>query len=288
VITAGVEGGGDWIRSSNLGDHELGRVSAFAEWRQQAGSRTHVEGGVRVDRYSQFGTAMSPSAGVRFSVARDLRLRASAGRAFRVPTFTERFYSDPANLARPEVGPETAWSGEAGVDLFAGPRWIVTATAFARADEEVIDWLRRSTAERWRTYNIRDVDTLGIELGLRGSLGDAAFIQAGYTGLSVDAAAIDQLSKYVLDYASRSFTAAASLPLRGSFHLAPRLEYRRRIRAAGTSDDVLLDLRVGRRIGRFFELSLEGTNLFDVEYQEVAGVRMPGAALTVSLAVRTP
>ena len=34
TLTAGVETGGDWIRSSNLGDHDIGRVSAFGEWRQ--------------------------------------------------------------------------------------------------------------------------------------------------------------------------------------------------------------------------------------------------------------
>ena len=54
--------------------------------------------------------AQAPAGGRR----RVLRLRASVGRAFRVPTFTERYYSDPANLARADVGPEHAWAGRAG------------------------------------------------------------------------------------------------------------------------------------------------------------------------------
>jgi hypothetical protein len=90
----------------------------------------------------------------------------------------------------------------------------------------------------------------------------------------------------VLDYAPRSFAAAASVPLPGRFHVAPRLEYRRRSRSTGTADYVLLDTRIGRRIGRSLDLFVEGTNLFDVSYQEVAGVPMPGAAMTVSLAIR--
>jgi hypothetical protein len=48
---------------------------------------------------------------------------------------------------------------------------------------------------------------------------------------------------------------------------------------------VLVDARVTRRFHRVIELFVEGTNLFDVSYQEVAGVRMPGAAMTVSLAL---
>jgi hypothetical protein len=35
-----------------------------------------------------------------------------------------------------------------------------------------------------------------------------------------------------------------------------------------------------------FEVFADGTNLFDRHYQEVAGVDMPGAALTLSLAIR--
>ena len=59
-----------------------------------------------------------------------LRLRASVGRAFRVPTFTERYYSDPANLARADVGPETAWAGEGGADVLFAGGWILQATIF--------------------------------------------------------------------------------------------------------------------------------------------------------------
>ena len=294
-ITLGVESGGDWIRSTNLGDHAVGRVSAFGEWRHRIGSRTQVDGSVRVDRYSEFGTSANPSLGVSWWVgpapgtggaAPALRLRASAARAFRVPTFTERFYSDPANLARPDIGPETAWAGEGGVDLFLARGWVVDATIFGRADRDVIDWLRPTTAERWRTYNIREVASRGVELGARKTFVDGVFVQAHYTGLDLEAEAVTQLSKYVLDYAPHSFTAAASIPLPARFHAAPRIEYRRRSRSSGVTDYVLLDARVGRRLSRFFDLFVEGTNLFDVSYQEVAGVRMPGAAMTVSLGLR--
>jgi iron complex outermembrane recepter protein len=281
----GAEGGGDWIRSTNLGDHELSRVSAFGEWRQELGRRTQVDATVRVDRYSEFGTSVNPSFGAGWWPSSSVRLRASAARAFRVPTFTERYYSDPANLARAEVGPETAWAGEGGADIFTGGGWMLQATVFGRADSDVIDWLRPTTAERWRTFNIRDVDTVGVELGARKTFAGGAFVLAQYTALDLEAAAVNQLSKYVLDYAPHSFTAAAAVPLAAGFQVAPRIEYRLRRRTSGEADYVLLEARVARRFGRAVELFVEGTNLFDVSYQEVAGVRMPGAAMTVSLAL---
>lgn len=284
-LTAGIEAGGDWIRSSNLGDHVTRRASAFGEWRYAVAANTQLDASIRVDRYTEFGTAWSPAAGVGWWPAPRVRLRASTGRAFRVPTFTERFYSDPANWARPEVGPETAWAGDAGADLVLSDEWTLAATVFGRLDHDVIDWLRPSTAERWRTYNIRDVDTIGAEFTVRKIRSDGSFIQAGYTGLDVRAAAVTQLSKYVLDYAPHSVAVAGSIALPAEVHLAPRLEVKRRTRSTGTDDDyAVFDLRISRRF-RIYELRLEGTNLGNASYQEILGVAMPGRAVSLSLAV---
>jgi iron complex outermembrane recepter protein len=285
TVTVGVEGGGDWIRSTNLGDHTLSRVSAFGEWRGDIGHRAQADATLRVDRYNEFGTSWNPSLGVSWWAAPAVRLRASAARAFRVPTFTERYYSDPANLARSDVGPETAWAGEGGADLLVGRGWMFQATLFGRADRDVIDWLRPTVADRWQTYNIRRVDTIGVELGVRRSFAGGAFVHGEYTEINLDAAPVNQLSKYVLDYAPHSFTAAGSLPLPRGFQVAPRVEYRYRSRSAGNLDYVLLDLRIAKRLTQTFELRLDGTNLLDQDYQEIAGVAMPGAAVAISLAV---
>jgi iron complex outermembrane receptor protein len=283
-VTVGLEGGSDWVRSSNLGDHDTRRVSAYSELRYAPAARVQLDASLRFDRYREFGTSWNPSLGAAWWPTSAVRVRGSAGRAFRVPTFTERYYSDPANFARPEVTAEHAWAGEAGVDVFPAADWMVTATVFGRADHDVIDWLRPSTAERWRTYNIRDADTLGVELSARRTLGSGSFVQVGYTSLDVEAAAVTQLSKYVLDYAPHSVVAAASVALPASLYVAPRLEYRRRTRSTGTSDYALLDVRVGRRFGRY-ELSAEGTNLTDTTYQEILGVAMPGRAASIAIGI---
>jgi len=286
TLTIGAEGGSEWIRSTNLGDHAIARVSGFGEWRQEIGPRTQLDAALRVDRYDEFGTSWSPSAGIGWWPSSSLRLRASVGRAFRVPTFTERYYSDPANLAREDVGPETAWAGEGGADLFVGGGWLIQATVFGRADTDVIDWLRPTAADRWQTYNVRDVSTRGVELGVRRTFSGGPMILAEYTALDIDAAAVTQLSKYLLDYAPHSFVAALAVPLPAGFSVAPRLEYRHRSRSAGTLDYVLLDTRIGKRLSRRLDLFVDGSNLLDARYEEIAGVAMPGAAVAVSLAIR--
>ena len=133
---------------------------------------------------------------------------------------------------------------------------------------------------------MRNVGTKGIELAVRRSFARGAFAQIEYTGIDLDAAAVTQLSKYLLDYAPRSLIGSASLPVAGGVRVAPRVEYRRRSRSSGTSQYVVLDLRVARRLGAMFDLFVDGTNLLDRRYQEIAGVDMPGAAMIVSLGLR--
>lgn len=292
TVTAGADAGGDWIRSTNLRDHATGRVSGFGEWRQAFGARTQAEASLRVDHYNEFGTAANPALGLAVWPADTVRLRGSVGRAFRVPTFTERYYSDPANLAREEVGPETAWSGEAGADLFVGAAWLFHATVFSRHDSEVIDWLRATPADRWRTYNVHGVNTRGVELGARRTLSRGALLQVQYSEIDLEADTLSTLcgapaclSKYVLEYAPRSLSAAGLVTLPGAVRVAPRIEIRHRRRNAVVTDYAVVDLRLSRTFGRY-DLRIEGTNLGDTSYQEITGVAMPGRAATVTLAVR--
>ena len=64
TFVAGLDGGADWIRSTNLGDHDVQRLSAFGEWRQTLGARTEIETSLRADRYTEFGAAWNPSFGL--------------------------------------------------------------------------------------------------------------------------------------------------------------------------------------------------------------------------------
>ena len=46
-----------------------------------------------------------------------MRVRASAARGFRIPTFTERFYTDPAHQASDTLLPERGSALDGGIDL---------------------------------------------------------------------------------------------------------------------------------------------------------------------------
>jgi outer membrane cobalamin receptor len=279
-VTFGTELGADWIQSNNLGDHNLVRGSVFAEVQQQIGSRIFVYPGVRVDGYSTFGSAASPSIAATTWIGSHVKLRGSSGRAFRVPTFTERFYVDPANLGTPTLVPEHAWSSEAGVDWLAS-NWTVGAALFNRQEHDTIDFVRTSALVKWQAENIRQVDTSGVELNLRRTLDRHGVVSAGYTYIGASTDPLPLLSKYVLEYARHSLDVSASTSLPYRLELGQRVDYKRR---RDGRDYWLVDTRIGRRMG-MARIFVEGANLLDAQYQEITGVDMPGRSVRAGLSV---
>jgi outer membrane cobalamin receptor len=279
-LSAGGGGGHDLVRSTGLGDHAFSRAGAFVELRQRFGARTVLAPGVRFDAYREFGSAWSPSVAASSWLSNRLKLRSSAGRAFRVPTFTELFYQDPNHLAAGSLDPETAWSADAGADLFGG-QWSASLSTFGRWESNVIDWVRNTPDEPWRTTNLRTVRTAGLEVSGRRHFGARGLVTLGYTWLDSRAEALALLSKYVLDYAPHSIAGAFA----GTWQqvsLGSRLEFKRR--ADGRSYWVI-DGRVSRRFGRL-DFHADVANVLDTAYQEIRGVDMPGRWVKIGVRVR--
>ena len=164
-LTVGTVAGGDWIRSTNLGDRNYGRASVYAEAIVPLAPRTTLQAGVRADEYSTFGTSWNPSAAVSTWVTPHVKLRASAAHAFRVPTFTELYYHDPATLGTPTLTPEHGWTVDGGADVVSGP-WTVSVTPFVRWDHDVIDFVKAQPADLFTATNVRDVTSKGAEADL--------------------------------------------------------------------------------------------------------------------------
>ncbi|MPY87833.1 MAG: TonB-dependent receptor [Luteitalea sp.] len=280
-LSLGTEVGGDWLDSTNLGARRVGRGSVFAELQQPVG-RVLFYPAIRVDAYTRYGSAWSPSLGVAAMATRHLKWRASVGRAFRAPTFTELFYTDPNHHASGDLEPEAAWAAEAGVDYLTAERWVTSLTLFARRERNVIDWVRASTAERWRTTNIRRVATDGLEVGFSGPLGGSGHLGAQYSWLRTAAHDLALLSKYALDYAPHTVAVWGSAEVGAGIVAGPRIEYKRR---TDGQRYWLADARISRRFGRL-GLFVEASNVLDTDYREVAGVAMPGRWVRAGIELR--
>lgn len=147
-LVAGAEAFVDRLESTRLGDRSEGRGAVFAEVAAGRLDATIVNLGLRTDWHEAYGAFFAPSAAVAIRAADPLRLRASVGRAFRAPTWTERYYVDPANVGNPDLEPEHAWEFEAGADFVPTAGTRLRATAFLRETGSLIDWARPETRRR--------------------------------------------------------------------------------------------------------------------------------------------
>jgi iron complex outermembrane receptor protein len=286
TVSVGGELAAEALSSSALGRRDLVRASTFGELQYRFGSRASLVSGLRYDAYSTFGNAWSPSAAVSVWAASETKLRAGVGRTFRVPTFTERFYRDPAHEGTPALDPETGWEVEAGGDHFWRGGWHTTGTVFGRVERGLIDWARPAAEAVWRTANLGRVTTRGVELATRGPASKGHLLGAQYAFVNLDAGDAAALLKYSQDYARHVAAVTASLTLPWRIGLAQRAGYTRRVDGRTAT---LWDLKLTRPVGRC-SVNVEATNLLNERYQETRGVDMPGrwikAGLVVDLGAR--
>jgi iron complex outermembrane receptor protein len=279
-LTVGTDVGADWIRSNNLGAHSLARASGFVELQQGVAGRATVYAGLRGDEYSTFGAAWNPSLAIAAWLGPHAKVHASTGHAFRVPTFTDRFYSDPANVGNAALTPERAWGSDAGIDLIAPHGGTVGVTAFDRHDRDTIDFVRASVADRWQAQNIRAVAADGVEVSGRAPAGRHASVSASYTFIDARTDTLPLLSHYALDVARHALELSATARGAG-LDLGGRAGH---AQLQDGRDYWVADARVARRFARA-TVFVDGTNLFNEQYQEVLGVDMPGRAFRAGVTV---
>jgi iron complex outermembrane receptor protein len=269
----GVEGFHDSIVSNNLGMHARSRAAAYATLDLRALNRFSLSIGGREEVYRSISGTFSPTiaGGVWFTP--HLKARASVSRAFRIPTYTDLYYSDPANLGNPDLKPERAWSYEGGLEWNAGGRVRADATVFQRRVEDGLDYVRNTAAGLWQAANIDRLRFTGVEAGITIMPARGQELAFRYTGLhGTEAMAAGVTSKYVFNYPSQNAVASWQGSLPGGLVLRTRLgALNRRARDPYALFDVYAVSTHGR-VHPFLQL----TNLTNTAYQEVLGVAMPG------------
>ncbi len=271
-LVLGSELGGDWIRSGSLGDHQFFRSGLFAQMQYLPSRNSSLTAGLRWDHTRSFGSSFNPAISAGVWVHQVLRFRASAGHAFRIPTFTELYYADPNHQAGVSLQPERSWETEAGMDWFPTASWLLRGNVFYRWEDDVIDWVRKSAEDKWQSVNIRKVEARGAEISLERPIGKGALVQVQYSCLNLMAEEFSGLSKYVFDYPRHSLTGFSSFALPLDLSFSQRIDYK--IRNDGRSYWIV-DARLVRGFDKT-SVFAEVTNLLNTSYQELLGIDMPG------------
>jgi iron complex outermembrane receptor protein len=272
----GAEGIRESIVSNNLGTHSRARGAAYASFDVRALRRFSFSAGAREESYGAGKRQFNPSASAGAWLGPRLKLRGGVSRAFRVPTYTDLYYHDPANRGSPDLRPETAWSYEGGADWNAGGRWRAMATVFHRREQDGIDYVRASPTDLWRAANIQRLRFTGLETGVTVRPHRTHQVDLHYTGLRGAQTALGGLqSKYVFNYPVHTGIASWMAALPGQFSFRMRLGAAERLRRSPYAVWDVYAARGGKRLRPFLQFS----NLNDARYQEIPGVAMPGRSV---------
>ncbi len=279
TLALGGELGREELDSNSLGQRERDRSGLFVEQEITLGPRAELVVGAFAHHTSDWGWELSPGAELGVRLGEGLRLYGSAGRAFRVPTYTELYYASPANIGNPELEPEEAWSYEGGLRFERG-RYRGELTLFYRDAEQLIDWVLDPETDVWQATNLTAVETRGVELDSRFAFGGRRALgvplralNVSYAYLDADKDAFGATSRYALQHLRHKAVATLRFGQPGAA-LTPSVTLRFEDRLTAASY-LLVDARVAWRRGPV-ELYLAGSNLGDRSYEELPGLVAPG------------
>lgn len=274
AIAVGAEGRDDRLTSDRLGDHVDDRGALFGEATLGRPGHATLDAGLRGDWSSVDGAFASPSLAAALPLASWVTARGSVSRGFRAPTWTERYYADPANVGNPALRPERFWAEELGVRLFPAWRVSVDVALFERRANALIDWAKAAGApdsEPWHAMNVGAATYRGAELEARvpNVLGTDWVVRA--SALSFDARGdAGYTGKYALDPVTRSLGVSATRAIGARARIGVDVLGTRR---AEEESYVRTNARVAWRIGDAW-LRLDALNIGDSRHVDASGVPM--------------
>jgi iron complex outermembrane receptor protein len=279
----GVDGLREHIDSNNLGTHTRDQGGLYASFDARALKRFSFNVGVREELYTGGNQVFSPSLSGAYWVASRVKLRASASHAFRLPDYTELYYTDPSHLGNPNLKPESSWSYEGGVQLALSHGLVVDADVFHHRDHDVIDYARTNPSLPYMAENIQNLNFTGAEVSVRWQLPRQQRVELSYTGMHGAGSTLSGVQYlYVFNYPVHAGVATWWSRTPGGFDSRFRVAALERYQS---SPYPLVEWTVGRQF-RYVKPYLQLTNLTDTKYEEIPGVPMPGRGLIAGMELR--
>lgn len=263
------------IASNNLGDRSRFMTTVFAEHRfLLSNDQLDITPGVAVTNYTDFGTQLFPGVDISYALSEALRIYGNVGYTYRIPTFTDLYYSDSTTLGNEDLKPEEALTEELGLRLIIN-NFQFSAAAFLRQAENLIDYIRPTEEGRFEATNVREVNTHGVELEAKTQFkigNQPQQLQAGYVYLKDDVKSIAvNTSRYTINSLRHHFT--FNYRTNVTKDLSGSIAFKHAQRPMQDSYQVL-DLFVQWQINNL-RLSFSANNILNEVYSESNLVPMP-------------
>lgn len=314
-VTAGVEYSRDTERSASLSQSEFGDFpDSFraarenrAYYLQAQGSRARFDYtlGGRLDENSAFGLFRTARVGAAYRLHERARLRASAGTAFKAPSFFENFATG-FTVGNPALRPERTRSADVGVELELPAVARVTVTAFAQKFRDLIQYNGSAPFGDPNYYNVAAANAggvefeatlpplVGVEQAFAHTWTDTRVTDAGFSTTPeanfVRGGRLLRRPEHVTTWrARRAFTGghsvAATLIVTGDREDRDFATFPATIVVLDpfATLDLGAEIQLPARVGRAARLTLRAENALNARTEQIAGFRAPGRLLYAGL-----
>ncbi|MGO9318072.1 MAG: TonB-dependent receptor plug domain-containing protein [Terracidiphilus sp.] len=298
VLLFGLESDGDSIHSNNLGLHARNRGAGYVDLDlRPPNSRWNLSAGLREELFSGGPqSALAPHLAGSVRLSDKFKLRSSGGYGFRLPTYTDLYYSDPATIGNANLKPESAWSGEAGADWISSSRVTFSATGFYSRQHDTIDYVRAAslpnsllpsycTVNTWCAVNLSGLRVAGIETSALWRPTKGESIQIAWTQLFGAQPPLNGLqSEYALNYPVQNLRATWTVALKHDLTVTNSVALTKPYQQPGNppwnaNPYPVWNAALARDAGKLRPY-LRLANLSNTGYQEINGVAMPGRSIT--------
>jgi iron complex outermembrane receptor protein len=272
-----------YISSNNLGQHDRLMTTLFLEHRFQIfDKKMDVTPGVAATYYSDFNFHAFPGIDLGYKINDNFKIYANAGYTFRIPTYTDLYYSDPTTLGNENLDPEEAIAEELGLKYNTN-NFTASLAFFNRDSKKVIDYVKENVDDLWQATNIRELNTQGFEVMANYDFKMGTFqqsINTSYAFLEDDVKDLQaNFSRYSINSLKHHFT--TRLSTRFFKNISQNMVYKYAERASGENYAVV-DASVNMNINAL-EFGIVANNIFNAEYTETNLVPMPKGNVLFSL-----
>ncbi len=264
------------ISSNNLGERERTLMNLFIEHRFYLLDKLiDITQGLAANYYSDFKWNAFPGIDLGLNLSSNFKLYSNLGFTYRVPTFTDLYYTDRTTTGNADLLPEEAFSKEVGMRL-TQPSYSLSVAYFDRSSSNLIDYVKKTDTALWKAENIQRLDTQGIDFEFSTNFEFKAIkhrLKIGYSYLENSLRDITfDFSKYVINNALKHHW-VTSYSTTIFEKITTALVYKYAERTGGNSYRVL-DFNAQWNL-KPFELSVSFNNILNEVYSETNLIPMP-------------
>ncbi len=284
TTSLGGEFNSDKIASNNLGDHSRERKGFFAEQIFSSIEELTIIANGFAYNYPTIGWKFWPGLDLGYNIKKNFRIYGTFGKAFRIPSYTELYYTSPTSMGNPNLAYEETTDFEVGAN-FNQTFYNAKISLFNKEGRNLIDWVRQNPIQPWTATNIATLNTNGIEFSFmihpEHLIHDFPInqININYSYLTSGKNTMQYQSQYLLDYLRHQLI--IGIDNSWWYGIRQNWEFRYEDRV-NFENYFLVDTELSKNFDKF-EIYMKATNLFNKSYSEISGVPLPGRWLTAGV-----